>query len=142
MGFKFCDLKVFPKITFRRGYEFNKFALFDLCFARRNIPFMDSSLGVQTVSEHAIFTIPVMYCKKQIDIINYITFHWMKCSIIRLAILNLRRNCRNAIERGKRYSKYIYLSIFSAPYYDKSERTESSIKLYMVMPPPEVCYRG
>ena len=28
--------------------------------------------------------------------------------------------------------------IFSAPYYDKSDRTESSIKLYMVMPPPEV----
>ena len=41
MGFMFCDLYVFSKITLPWGYKFDKFDWFDFSFARRNIRFSE-----------------------------------------------------------------------------------------------------
>ena len=41
---------------------------------------------------------PVIYCRKQLDVINYVTFRWMMCGFMRLVSSNLRRNCRSALE--------------------------------------------
>lgn len=49
-------------------------------------------------------------------------------------------DCQMAYQLRMKGSKSTYfpcIGIINSPYYDKADRTESSLKLYMVMPPPE-----
>ena len=43
---------------------------------------------------------PVMYCRKQFDAINYVTFCWMTCHITWLAMLQFEMKLQECIRMG------------------------------------------
>ena len=42
----------------------------------------------------------VIYCRKQFDVINYVTFRWMMCGFMQLATLQFERKLQKCIRMG------------------------------------------
>ena len=43
---------------------------------------------------------PTIYCRKQFDVINFVTFHKMTCGIMRLATLQFETKLQKCIRMG------------------------------------------
>ena len=43
---------------------------------------------------------PAIYCQKQFDVINHVTYHRMTCGFMRLANLKFEMKLQNALELG------------------------------------------
>ena len=87
-----------------------------------------NALGFVTlvlIGQHQKFATvyPAIYCRKQFDVINYVTFHMMTCRIMRLAMVQFETKLQKCIRMGITIFNFAFGEVYRRIYIRKSHFT-------------------